>query len=94
MPLVAKFKFLIQRLFYPSIDRIHKVTSPILFVRGMQDEIVPNDHTERLFKAATSSKFKTEYKVANGCHNQSWLKGGDEYIVAFNDFFKRCDKEN
>jgi len=61
MPLVAKFKFLIQRLFYPSIDRIHKVTCPILFVRGMKDEIVPNDHTERLFKAATESKFKTEY---------------------------------
>lgn len=61
MPFVAKFKFLIQRLFYPSIDRIHKVTCPIMFVRGMKDEIVPNHHTERLYNAATNAKFKVEY---------------------------------
>ena len=45
MPMVARFKILIQRVFYPSIDRINKVTSPILFVRGMKDEIVPYEHT-------------------------------------------------
>jgi len=69
MPLVAKFKFLIQRLFYPSIDRIHKISCPILFVRGMLDEIVPKDHTERLYNAASACKFKTKYDVAEGCHN-------------------------
>ena len=45
MPMVAIFKKFIQRLFYPTIDRIGSVTCPILFVRGMKDEIVPCDHS-------------------------------------------------
>ena len=58
MPLVARFKQFVQKIFYPSIDRIEKVTSPILFIRGMKDEIVPHDHTEKLFKKAENAKFK------------------------------------
>lgn len=45
MPLVAIFKKFIQRLFYPTIDRIGSITCPILFIRGMKDEIVPCDHS-------------------------------------------------
>jgi len=45
MPTVAVFKGLIQRIFYPTIDRIGKITSPILFVRGENDEIVPSHHS-------------------------------------------------
>ena len=52
------FKQCVQKIFYPSIDRIEKVTSPILFIRGMKDEIVPHDHTEKLFKKAENAKFK------------------------------------
>lgn len=58
MPLVAKFKFLIQRLFYPTIDRIDKIECPILFIRGVRDEIVPSDHTIRLFNKAVKSVHK------------------------------------
>ena len=45
MPMVAFFKKFIQRIFYPTIDRIGKVNTPILFIRGIKDEIVPADHT-------------------------------------------------
>lgn len=41
MPLVASFKTLIQRIYWASIDRIHLVEIPMLFVRGLRDEIVP-----------------------------------------------------
>ena len=41
MPMVVKFKSLIQRVYYPSIDRIPKITAPILFIRGLKDKIVP-----------------------------------------------------
>lgn len=60
----------------------------------MVDEIVPSDHSKRLFEAATATKFKTLYEVPNGDHNQSWKQGGDEYICAFKTFFEKCDKEN
>jgi len=58
MPLVAIFKSLIQRIYYPTVDRIGKVECPLLIVRGMKDEIVPKDHGKRLFDAATGSKLK------------------------------------
>jgi len=45
MPLVAIFKSIVQKVFFPTIDRIHKIKQPILFIRGMKDEIVPCDHT-------------------------------------------------
>jgi fermentation-respiration switch protein FrsA (DUF1100 family) len=32
MPMVAMFKMFIQRIFYPTIDRIGKVTAPMLFI--------------------------------------------------------------
>jgi pimeloyl-ACP methyl ester carboxylesterase len=58
MPHVAPFKFLIQRIFYPTIDRINSVTCPILFIRGLKDEIVPCDQSIKLYETAKSAKFK------------------------------------
>ena len=43
LPLIAPFKFLVQRIFYPTIDRIGKVTCPIMIIRGIKDEIVPSE---------------------------------------------------
>ena len=45
MPTVSYFKKYIQRVFYPNIDRIPSNTSPILFIRGLKDQIVPCDHS-------------------------------------------------
>jgi pimeloyl-ACP methyl ester carboxylesterase len=91
MPMVAFFKRFIQRIFYPTIERIPQVTCPILFVRGMRDEIVPNDHTQRLYHAATKSPLKQLYECENGDHNMTWKIGGDQYIRAFNTFFTACE---
>jgi len=91
MPMVAMFKKFIQRLFYPTIDRIGKVTAPILFVRGMRDEIVPADHTKKLYDAAKQSPLKHLYECPDGDHNQTWKQGGEEYISAFRSFFIKCE---
>jgi len=52
MPLVANFKWLVQRIFYPSIDRVGKITAPLCIIRGLKDEIVPAEHSKLLFDAA------------------------------------------
>ena len=41
VPYSTIFKWFLQKIHYPSIKRIRKVKQPILFIRGMQDEIVP-----------------------------------------------------
>jgi hypothetical protein len=60
----------------------------------MKDEVVPTDHIERLSKAATSAKFKSRLDCPLGMHNDTWLKGGEEYITAIKTFFEKCEKEN
>ena len=91
MPLVAVFKHLIQKIHFDTIARIPKIKSPILFVRGMKDEIVPCDHTKRLYDAATNAKFRAVYECPDGDHNMTWRIGGDKYIAAFKDFFMKCE---
>ena len=62
MPLVANFKWLVQRIYYPSIERVGKITAPICFIRGLRDEIVPAAHSKQLFEKASSAKFKVMYE--------------------------------
>ena len=45
MPLVAIFRKFIQRIFYPTIDRVGKITAPLLIIRGLKDEVVPCEHS-------------------------------------------------
>lgn len=91
MPMVAMFKKFIQRVFYPTIDRIDKIRNNILFVRGMKDEIVPANHTQRLFEKATNAKSKSIYECENGDHNNTWKIGGEDYIKALKSFFVKCE---
>lgn len=51
-PFLKFFKNLILRMYWPSIDRIGEIEVPILFIVGLQDEIVPPTHVQRLFDAA------------------------------------------
>ena len=58
MPMVARFKFLIQRLFYPTEQYLKDITCPVLIVRGVKDEIVPSFHGSNLYNAASKAKFR------------------------------------
>lgn len=40
---------------YPSVDRIPKVTCPLLVIHGRRDTIVPFEHGRRLFDAAPAN---------------------------------------
>ena len=83
----------IQRIFYPTVDRINKVTCPILFIRGLKDEIVPCDQSKKLYDAAKSAKFKELHEVENGDHNRTWQQGGEPYVDSFRKFFEKAEKQ-
>lgn len=72
MPTVAMFKTFIQRVFYPTVERIDKITCPLLIVRGEKDEIVPANHSEVLFAKAKGASFKEMYSCPEGNHNMTW----------------------
>jgi hypothetical protein len=89
-PLLSYFKHLIQRIYWPSIDRIPNVRVPLLFIVGLSDEIVPANHVSRLFEAAKAAAFKQMYQVHGGMHNDTWYKGGKDYIYAIKDFIDKA----
>lgn len=89
-PLLAYFKHIIQRIHWPSITRIPNVRIPLLFIVGMSDEIVPPAHVMRLHEAASNAPFKQIYQVQGGMHNDTWYKGGKDYIYAIKDFVDKA----
>jgi pimeloyl-ACP methyl ester carboxylesterase len=92
-PDLRLFKRLILRMFWPSDKRIANVRTPILFIVGTHDEIVPFHHTKKLHDCANNAVFKQYHQVEGGTHNDTWLKGGKDYIYALKDFIEKC-KEN
>lgn len=82
-PLPVPSKLLEQRL--NAIDKIGRVTSPIIFFYGDQDEIVPHRLGRELYERARAPKeFVTLYGAG---HNDTYLVGGEAYFNKVRDFF-------
>jgi uncharacterized protein len=67
---------LLARIKYPSKNRISNVKSSILFIHSRNDEIIPFEHGQLLFEAASESKTFLEI---NGGHNDGFITSGDKY---------------
>jgi hypothetical protein len=64
----------------------------MLFVGDTNDEIVPAPHIRRLHDAAVLAPFKQIFMVQGETHNDTWLKGGKDYIYALKDFIDKCQE--
>jgi uncharacterized protein len=61
------FPSLYMKYTFNNMEKINRVKSPVVFIHGVKDEIIPASHTERLFK-----KFEGKKKmilVPGGSHN-------------------------
>lgn len=91
-PMLSYFKHIILRMHWASIERIPRVRIPMLFVVGGNDEIVPPPHAGRLFEAAIMAPLKQMHQVPTGMHNDTWVKGGKDYIYALKDFIDKANE--
>ncbi|KAK6944770.1 Peptidase S9, prolyl oligopeptidase, catalytic domain [Dillenia turbinata] len=65
---------------WSTIDIIGQVKQPILFLSGLQDEMVPPDHMQMLYaKAAAHNRQCIFVEFPTGMHMDTWLAGGDRY---------------
>jgi fermentation-respiration switch protein FrsA (DUF1100 family) len=72
---------------YMSGERIARIKSPLLVIAGDRDGVIPLDHSQRLYDAATSPK---EILIVRGAdHNDAALLDGDEMIAAVSAFLQR-----
>ncbi|DBA03096.1 TPA: hypothetical protein N0F65_003343 [Lagenidium giganteum] len=86
MPMLRYFKPLVLRIGWDSEKIIPRLTHPILFVAGLQDELVPHNHMQKLYTLAKSSRGAFWHGVDHGTHNDTWLRGGDRYFEAWRQF--------
>ena len=66
------------------IDRIARISSPLLVIAGREDRIVPMDDSVALYQAAPHSKRLLVLPGAD--HNDEELAAGPEVIRAVADF--------
>lgn len=88
MPSLSKLKFLVRDKWRSEVN-ITKVppTTPILFLSGAQDEIVPPAHMKELYelsKAENPDAQRTFVLFEKGTHNDTWQQ--PNYRKALRDF--------
>jgi hypothetical protein len=64
--------------------------TPLLFLAGDADALVPHAHMKALQKAAVSTNIPLVqwHVIAGGTHNESWVQGGRPYWQAVADFVR------
>jgi fermentation-respiration switch protein FrsA (DUF1100 family) len=65
---------------WKTIDAIAEIKQPVLFLSGLQDEMVPPFHMKMLYaKAAARNPQCTFVEFPSGMHMDTWLSGGEVY---------------
>ena len=69
---------------YDSLSKIGRVSTPLLVLHSREDEIVPYEQGRKLFEAAPDPK--TFHTIEGSGHNETYLRGGEGYWQALQDF--------
>jgi hypothetical protein len=75
---------------YDVVEKIRKLSSPLLVLHGDRDEVVPFSHGKRVFDAAPQPKWF--YTIAGAGHNDTYLVGGDSYFAALRRHIERAER--
>jgi fermentation-respiration switch protein FrsA (DUF1100 family) len=76
---------------FAAIDQIQRIRAPVLVIAGERDQIVPVDHSRRLYDAAAAPK--TLLVIPDADHNDDALLAGDEMILAIVRFLQPLTRE-
>ncbi|XP_058213565.1 alpha/beta hydrolase domain-containing protein WAV2 isoform X3 [Rhododendron vialii] len=80
---------------WSTIDTIGQIKQPILFLSGLQDEMVPPVHMQMLYaKAAAHNRRCTFVEFPTGMHMDTWLAGGDHYWRTVQLFLEQFVPQN
>ena len=74
-------KYLVKDKF-DNLSKIDKITSPLLIISGKKDEIVPHEHSIRLYDKAKVKK-KSVF-IDEAIHNNLYDFGIEKDVIGFN----------
>lgn len=87
MPFLKYVTFLCHQ-HWPSEKSIQRiVNTPILFLAGARDELVPPTHMEKLRELSETRASKTWVPFPNGTHNDTCMQPG--YFAAIREFLEK-----
>lgn len=86
MAFLAPVKNLVLRIGWNSANIVPTIQSPILYVAGAKDVLVPHKHMLQLYRMSVGSRLAKLYIVKEGTHNDTWVQGGAEYWEAIRAF--------
>ena len=73
---LPNLKKMILRLRWENINQVSHIKTPILFIAGDSDGLVPTEMTHRLADKAINTKLKRKWIVPGGHHNDTFLVAG------------------
>ena len=73
----------LSRYRYNNLDKVDRITSPLLVMHSRADEIIPFAHGERLFAHANEPK---QFLELNGGHNDGYHVSRKVYVKAMQQF--------
>ncbi len=82
---------LMSRFNYDTRESLASITSPVLVMHSPQDEIVPFDHGQVLFQAASEPK---QFLTLEGGHNSGFVFMREEWVLALDEFLTALEHEN
>ena len=71
---------------FAVIDKVGKITAPLLVLHGDQDEIIPFEQGQRVFAAARQPK--QFYPIKGAGHNDTFIVGGKGYYERLRSFIE------
>ena len=71
---------------FDVIDKVGKITVPLLVLHGDQDEIIPFEHGQKVFAAAREPK--QFYRISGAGHNDTFITGGNRYYERLRSFIE------
>ena len=75
---------------FRNIDKIKKVTCPVLVMHGKADDIIPFQHGQKLFAAANEPKLSLWVEQAG--HNDFMWVAGEQYADSLRKFAQLIEK--
>jgi hypothetical protein len=79
MPYLTPIKSLVLKIGWNSAKIVPELTTPILYLAGGADQLVPHPHMLQLCKLSLRSVLVQLHVIENGTHNETWLQGGNAY---------------
>jgi hypothetical protein len=97
LPFLTPIKRFVLRIGWDSLALLQQgkiKDTPLLFLAGDADTLVPHEHMLRLRDAAhmagmAKGRVPTWHVIKGGTHNESWVQGGSHYWQAIANFVRQ-----